>query len=447
MEFRGHTIIPNILYTPATTQAEEESVYVMFPGNPGLAEFYVETMRSISKHSNGSVHVYTIAHAGQGLVTNNTTMPGPSTLDESPLIGRPSGMSLPTSTVATPIDDLSLPPLPRFDGHRLSGVPLLGDAPVPWLSTPCPADKPFSLREQGGHLILEVIRALERTYVLLHYGSDGLKRYDELNMLKVSDVETEGSELGVHLDTSVFQSKVTLEEKVTQFLFADDELKRWLPLIQDCPAPGSPAPSARPQAPAAHDEDRSMNAGQGQVEGFDVSAATYWIVQTQLLMATVMRIGETPNGVGFTPITRFMPAINVCIQLICALPGFVKRVAAMFSANPFQFPVVHATIRLLINEVTAKNIMNLAKEEMFQIRSLDTRLLLRIADKSIFYMVDGDGWAPMHYTNYLQRLAASWTNRGWKAHRVYVDKHGMRHAYMFGKSDEMGMEALKLMSK
>jgi len=431
----------------------------MFPGNPGVAEFYIETMRSVQQQAEGKIHVYTAGHAYHGLVIDDDKMEAynrTSTQDASQIHpqARNPGMSVQEDTdlSSLSLNNLSLPELPPFDGDRVPhGIPLLNDIPVNWVTEP-KNDVVCSLREQimfklhcmcvlrarhpnskfilagnsmGGHLIMEVVRSVERMYVLKHYGEAELKRYDQLNKLDVADVETE-TDIGVQLEVPYFHAFMKdVKTEVTQVLFTPAELKQWMSLIDDCPAPTTIPP------------------GPGETAGFNVRAATHWLVQTQMLMATVMRIVDTPNGSNFHLITKFMPLIRIGLACISALPGFVKRALSALNANPTTHPDVHACIRLLVNLQSMQNVVKLASHEMEEIRSLDTRLLLRNGEKIVFYMVDGDGWAPMVYTDYLDRLSEKWIKRGWPAHSVYVDQHGMQHAYMFGKSQEMGVEAYK----
>ncbi len=74
----GNLVIPTTtLYIPADKSVcnpETAPVVFLIPGNPGVAEFYSETMREMHSASGKKTHIYCSGHAGQGLIVNQARL-------------------------------------------------------------------------------------------------------------------------------------------------------------------------------------------------------------------------------------------------------------------------------------------------------------------------------------------------------------------------------------
>lgn len=77
VQLDGLVVPANTLFLPAdplVSDAETAPVAVLVPGNPGVAEYYIETMREMHRVAKGAMHIYCIGHVGQGFIVDNTKL-------------------------------------------------------------------------------------------------------------------------------------------------------------------------------------------------------------------------------------------------------------------------------------------------------------------------------------------------------------------------------------
>jgi hypothetical protein len=338
----------------------EDVVHVFFPGNPGLAEFYIETMESIHAASGGTAHVYCMGHAGQGFLVDQQRLEaalkagGPAAsfrFDGEAIAAASASASAATSkasasgSAAAPATPATTAPAACAPAAPACSTPThMSDPHCEYMSYPFRAEAPLSLREQiahklsvlsalrrahprarfvlsghsmGSHCILEALRAVERVAALARGGAEGLAAWDAATHAECPDaaaaepatVLPQPGEGGRPRQCAAVSALPAL---VTRVEFGADELMEWRALV----------------GPRAEDP-------------------LSWVTQAQLLFPTVVRIADSPNGDFFVPIFARKWLAAGILRAIALLPAFVKRGLVAFSVSPRQAPVVHAAARMV----------------------------------------------------------------------------------------------------
>ena len=182
-----------------------ELVHVYFPGNPGLCEFYIETMEAVRRAKHGATHVYCIGHAGQGFQVSQAAF---EAARADPAVAadvagmRFDGDALPKTIYANAVVKNTNS---ATNAAAASENTLNGCAHGRFMSYPFDASRPLSLRAQiahklavltalrrrhpratfvlsghsmGSHCIMETLRSVERAAALRRGGAAGLARWD-----------------------------------------------------------------------------------------------------------------------------------------------------------------------------------------------------------------------------------------------------------------------------
>lgn len=498
--------------TPDPTDGKPHPVYIVIAGNPGVSTFYIEFLEQVQQRANGALHCYALGHAYFSAQTDleryeafnaaqldNILQQQQTDPKNVALKKKKDGESSPDRHALYKEHHKSIY-YPQFDSQRLANTtsnPTLCDKTfllshddtkdhinvdravphVPLLNlkqqilqkyvlvSKIRAKHPHSEVVLAGHSMgayccTEILRNIERLWLLEHYGEIGLFLWDhaEEKGLPAHDVKAvENEEFLINIPENATTAE--LPEKITRLLFSPDELRL-------CSVNGAmllnvegPDKSSVPQLP-----QELMNNDQNTKENFDtmnhtaqdeqrvledtyqqqmvqhmthhLPLATRKIHSVHGLMPTIFRIANSPNGHFMLPWFLRRNILAAGVGAITALPGPIRHLLINVAAPFWSQPVANLSVKLFLNEVGIHNCIFMATDEMYNIRSLDLQFVQRNAEKFFIYMSDVDEWAPKYQREYLQNVNKAWEKKGiQKQLTVQVDTQGATHAFVFSHND------------
>lgn len=130
-----------------------------------------------------------------------------------------------------------------------------------------------------------------------------------------------------------------------------------------------------------------------------------------LLFPTIERMRESDAGkrfVRFYPILIYLlPFLCFIINLLCPFDWLKRKlVSYYFSNSPSddRSILIDTVLYDLLNPLTAKNLLQMANEEMRVVRKRDDQIIERFIDKLTFYYGTNDHWVPNDIVKQMKQL-------------------------------------------
>jgi len=350
---------------PSQGDPTTSPVLFLIPGNPGVAEFYIDMMQTLHELSQRRLHIYCVGHAGQGLIINDSTL---GTSDDLPPFDfdRPVLDKNITATYSNPFKPGQLYNLRKQIMHKLEALNQIRKL------HPRASGFLIAGHSVGAHISLEVLRTLENLETFVRERRDaprGSKSRQTLNarwdaMVSKHYVESEEQYRKAVQEGKVRQGFASGQNNT---LFESEYMEQW--------------------------SDLALSVASSDAQ----SQSIPWLKQVHLLCPTVHRIAYTPNGYFFTPVFQFPFVVDAVLGLLRLLPGFVKRTILSFSVSPTRQAPAYAAARLMLHSASLHNITHMAKTEMREIGDVDQSLIKRNAHRLRFYFSGKDGWVPTEF--------------------------------------------------
>ncbi|KAF0852823.1 mitochondrial alpha/beta hydrolase (lipid droplet-associated hydrolase) [Andalucia godoyi] len=138
-------------------------------------------------------------------------------------------------------------------------------------------------------------------------------------------------------------------------------------------------------------------------------------------------------------------AINVLIKpgfrhLVAGIGGFISWTPNVFKRGLVKLfgPKIKdcpGSVERLFSYSTIMNILYLTVTEFHIVRHLDHQTLEKHLDKIVFYYTKDDGWVPIEFFEDVK-------SRFPKHEHIYLDKHGVKHAFCLEDSKTIAQEVL-----